>query len=91
MQRRSWRRQCGNDEPPQGGNNNTKLQQTTTERLRLVFRRVGPESRGPVLHERDVLRNPGAPELHEIRAARYGVLEMAVEARRMRAPDFRSA
>lgn len=45
---------------------------------------MGPEPRRPVLHEHDVLGYPRAPELLQVRPARHRLLEVEVEARRMR-------
>lgn len=53
--------------------------------MRHLQRGVGSEPEGTVLHERDVLGDPRAPELHEVRAARRRVHEVAVEARCVRA------
>lgn len=43
----------------------------------------------PTLHEHHLLRDPGAPELHEVRAAGHRVLEVAVEAGGLRAAAAR--
>lgn len=49
---------------------------------------MGAEPEGALLHEQDLLGHPRAPELHEVRAARHRVHEVAVEAGRLRAPHL---
>ncbi|GFQ06573.1 protein trichome birefringence-like 21 [Phtheirospermum japonicum] len=56
--------------------------------MRHIHRGVGSQPGCSVLHQRDLLGDPRAPELHEIRAARFGVHEVEVEARRVRFAGF---